>query len=223
MEDKNMDYDQIERTAVNAVEEDSAEELYSEETEPKPKKVIKGKRKKRSIFERTMNVLLDTTGVKNVINTVTEDTIVPAIKGMVAEGIKSGVDMLIYGRYQDNFYSGNNSSRTQARTPSTRKTNYSGSYERKNGYARHRNMVEPVSFESNRDAVDVLKELDDIIRQYGFARVSDFYDITGYTEIQHNDNLFGWRSVRDCTVKHTRDGWVLYMSEPEDIDNIQYM
>lgn len=220
-----MDYDQIERTEINPVQDDETE-LYSEVEEEQPKKkVIKGTRKKRSIFERAVNVLCSTTGVKEVVTSVTEDTVVPAIKGMIAEGVKSGVDMLIYGKYQDNFSNSYPRVReTNQRSSSSRgittRNNYSGVYERKNGYTRHRNMIEPVIFDTNHDAVDVLKELDDIIRKYGFARVSDFYDITGYTDIQHNDNLFGWTSVRECQVKHTRDGWVLYMSEPEDIDQV---
>ena len=220
-----MDYDQIERkkvaedikAEVQSMDSDKEIQCSNEEMEKAPKKVIKGTRKKRNLLERGVDLLIGSSGVKAIFRDVYHDVVVPSLKDILADAFHSSVDGIIY-RGESRGYSRSTPSSTKSY-----KKDYTSSYSSRNTstsarkYERHRG-IEPVIFSTNREAMDVLAELNDEIKQNGFVRVADFYNITGYDDIQHVDNYFGWESVNDCTIRHTRDGWVLYMSEPVSLD-----
>lgn len=226
-----MDYDKIERQKVaddikkevqRMDSEKEAEQITSETATTR--RVIKGTRKKRNLLERGCDLLFGSSGVKAVFRDVYHDVIIPSMRDVVADAFHSGVDGIFY-RGDERSISSRYSSRSN-RVPDNRtnRTNYASSYKSSSTnyssgrkYERHKG-IEPVIFSSNREAMDVLAELNDEIRQNGFVRVSDFYNITGYNEIQHVDNYFGWEEVNSCTIRHTRDGWVLYMSDPISLD-----
>ena len=220
-----MEYDQIERkkvaedikAEVQSMDSDKEIQCSNEEMEKAPKKVIKGTRKKRNLLERGVDLLIGSSGVKAIFRDVYHDVVVPSLKDILADAFHSSVDGIIY-RGESRGYSRSTPSSTKSY-----KKDYTSSYSSRNTstsarkYERHRG-IEPVIFSTNREAMDVLAELNDEIKQNGFVRVADFYNITGYDDIQHVDNYFGWESVNDCTIRHTRDGWVLYMSEPVSLD-----
>ncbi len=227
-----MDYDKIERQKVaddikkevQRMDSDEEIERSDVEMEKNPKKVIKGKRKKRNLLERGADLLLGSSGVKSVLHSVAEDVIIPSVKDVLYESLSSGFERLIYRGDERPVSSRYSSSRTKVQDTRTNRTNYASTYKSSSTsyssgrkYEKHKG-IEPVIFASNREALDVLAELNDEIRQNGFVRVADFYNITGYDDIQHVDNYFGWENVNDCIIRHTRDGWVLYMSEPVSLD-----
>ena len=225
-----MDYDQIERkkvaedikTEVQSMDSDKEIQCSNEEMEKAPKKIIKGTRKKRNLLERGVDLLIGSSGVKAIFRDVYHDVVVPSLKDILADAFHSSVDGIIYRGESRGVYSRGYSRNTASSTKSYKK-DYTSSYSSRNTstsvrkYERHLG-IEPVIFSTNREAMDVLAELNDEIKQNGFVRVADFYNITGYDDIQHVDNYFGWESVNDCTIRHTRDGWVLYMSEPVSLD-----
>lgn len=225
-----MDYDQIERkkvaegikAEVQSMDREEEIERPNRETEKAPKRVIKGVRKKRNLLERGVDLLIGSSGVKAVFRDVYHDVVVPSLKDILADAFHSSVDGIIYRGESRGLYSRGYSRNTPSSTKSYKK-DYASSYSSHNTptsarkYERHRG-IEPVIFSTNREAMDVLAELNDEIKQNGFVQVADFYNITGYDDIQHVDNYFGWESVNDCTIRHTRDGWVLYMSEPVSLD-----
>lgn len=48
---------------------------------------------------------------------------------------------------------------------------------------------------SKKDAKNILKFMNEIIDEYGFVSVSDFYDFIGSPEGTYLDNKKGWRSL----------------------------
>ena len=224
------DYDQIERKnlakeiekEIQDMDHEVETQIADPEMEETPKKVIKGVRKKRNLLERGVDLLMGSSGIKSIIRSVADDVIVPSIKDITYEVINSTADRMIYRgdrrsyspRYDNRGYRG-------GYAPARQQRDYTKSYsstEQGRRYERH-SRIEPVVFTTNRDALDVLAELNDEIKHNGFVRVADFYNMTNYDNIQAIDNFFGWEDVRGCEIRHKRDGWYLYMTDPVSLDN----
>ena len=67
-----------------------------------------------------------------------------------------------------------------------------------------------IVLENRSEAEDVITALEDIIDQFGEAKVSDLYDLVGMTA-PYTANRYGWTSVRTASAIRVRDGYVLKM------------
>lgn len=67
------------------------------------------------------------------------------------------------------------------------------------------------------EAEAVLDQLNDMISQFGFATVGDFYDMLGVRG-NHTDNNYGWDEIITTRPIKVRDGWVLDLPRVKLID-----
>lgn len=63
-------------------------------------------------------------------------------------------------------------------------------------------------FDNYEDAKNVLFALFDLIKTYGFAYVSDLYDLINIS-YAYKDTKRGWYDLTSATITYTRDGYVL--------------
>lgn len=63
-------------------------------------------------------------------------------------------------------------------------------------------------FDSYEDAKNVLFTLVDLIKKYGFAYVSDLYNLINIS-YTYSDTKRGWHNLTRATITPTRDGYVL--------------
>lgn len=216
-----VDYDKIKYSGEDPDYGDSTAE--SEQKEP-PKKVIKGKVKKRSRLQRMIYVFTGSSSFRNIVDDIIDETIVPAIKDMVAASVHNMTDSIVYGENGSYSRPSRDYERSSSRRGNSRRDYTAPSRhitEREGRRYSRRSVIEPVSFDHQYQAMDVLKELDNEIRRSGGVSVAEFYYITGNDEpIQFNDNYYGWTSVGNCQIRKTRDGWTLFMSDPVSIQEI---
>lgn len=64
---------------------------------------------------------------------------------------------------------------------------------------------------------EVIAKLGYLINQYGQATIADLFDIVGVTG-QYTDEKFGWRNVDSARPHKTRDGYLLDLPMPIQLD-----
>lgn len=147
------------------------------------------------------------------------DVLIPAAKEMVADLVKRGIDVFLYGG-ADSFrrdsysrggrshvsYEGYYRDRSRpAPSNSERRYRYNGG-----GFSDFREFV----FDDKRDAEMVLSELCEAIDVYGWAKVSDFYSLVGETERNFTAQGYGWEALGSARIERVRDGWVIDLPRP---------
>lgn len=144
------------------------------------------------------------------------DVLLPAAKETIADVVKKGIDVFLYG---------GTSSGPSRRSSSNR------SYVSYDGYSRNRDYkdaqasrrrygsrpgadIRDFMFDDRRDAEMVLSEMCEIIDTYGFVKLSDFYGLVGENERNFVDHGYGWDNLATATIDRVRDGWVLNVPRP---------
>lgn len=179
------------------------------------RKVIQGTAavRKKSNTRKFADVFIseDASNVKSYIFT---DVLVPAIKKLVSDIVRDGIDMILYGGsggrrggsngYRPDYVSYNKySDRRDDRR-----------YESK---AKEVRTYEDIEFETRGDAEAALRYLDDLIGRYGMATVLDLYEAVGLNG-NYTDNKYGWLSIRDARIIRVRDKYILDLPKISPID-----
>lgn len=147
------------------------------------------------------------------------DVLLPAAKEMIADLVKKGIDVFLYGGTQ---------SSSSDRRGNVSRVSYDGYYNRRNRDMRPSERrrydnratqdLREFVFERRQDAEDVLSEMCEIIDVYGFVKMSDFYSMVGETERNFLDHGYGWEALGSARVERCRDGWYLELPKPVPIN-----
>nr|DAO73263.1 MAG TPA: hypothetical protein [Caudoviricetes sp.] len=158
------------------------------------KKVVKGKVnvKKKNDLAKVKDVFIaeDASKVKSYI---LFDIVIPEAKKILSEIVNTSLDMILYGERRENRRKsgGTNSSYVSYRNYSDDKSRISS---RHNDYD-----FDELLFADKEDADDVLDALCEIIGTYGYASVSDLYDLCGRT-CDYTAASYGWRNLSSASV-----------------------
>jgi hypothetical protein len=80
-------------------------------------------------------------------------------------------------------------------------------------------LVEEIKFATRNHAQSVLDHVKDCIHDYGIASVSDYYDLAGKSSY-FPDSKYGWGDISSASIGYSRDGFIIRMPEPQDMDTI---
>lgn len=152
------------------------------------------------------------------------DVLVPAVKDTIADLVKKGIDVVLYGSakpstvkrdgYQSyisyNSYQNRRSDPPFNPDPSYKTSRYS--YQRRVAHD-----FSDIVLTSRADAENVLDLLVESTLQYGEASVADFYELVGVPS-QYTDNKFGWGELSEARVLQVRGGYILDLPRPEPLD-----
>lgn len=72
-------------------------------------------------------------------------------------------------------------------------------------------------FESYEDAKNTIAYIQNSIKQYKVFSVLNFYDYTGQATTP-GDNRYGWTSIGDIRPESSRNGWIVRLPKPMEID-----
>lgn len=176
--------------------------------EKKVKKVISGdaKIKKKNGARKLADVFV-AEDVSSVKSHVVSDIVVPAVKKIIADIVKDGIDMILYGvtgqrrSYSDGFrapyvdYNKVSVRRDDRRPVNHQVINNMPSYD---------NII----LNSKGDAELVLSTMDDIIDSYGEVSVAALYELVGLKS-RYTDNNYGWINLGNAKVTRVIDGYLL--------------
>ena len=184
-------------------------------TDKKVEKIVQGKvkTKKKSEVRKFADVFISEDAA-NVKSYILMDVLIPAFKKAVSDIVTNGIDMILYGesgRNKRNSTSSKVSYRSYYERENDRRRDYSSSRIR-NGY-----NYDDIVLESRGEAEDVLDNIEDIISRYGMASVADLYELVGITG-NHTDFKYGWTDIRNASIVHIRDGYLIKMPKALPLD-----
>jgi hypothetical protein len=183
-------------------------------------------RRKKPLGKRFMETFFN--GDSNgVVGYLVRDVLVPAIQNLVTDMVKQGIDKAIYGTASPQYrnarptYGSSRSivsydryapsgrptqatstMRTPARPPATQVSALD---------------IGEIILDSRIEAQETLEGLSNIIEQYAVASVADLNSLLSQTS-QPPDHKYGWRDISAADIKPIREGWLLVLPTPEDLD-----
>lgn len=178
---------------------------YKEEQEKKPeRKITKVTDGPARVRKKTgVNKFVDTfisEDVENVKSYIVTDVLIPAIKNTILDIITDSANM---------FFGGSGRSK---RGSSGSKISYRNFYEQRDTRGRvsesktsTRFDYNDIVFDSRGEAQAALDQMEDVISEYGFVTVADFYDMADLSQ-PYTSNKYGWTNVRNAEVLRLRDG-----------------
>lgn len=140
--------------------------------------------------------------ISNVKSHIMMDVVVPAVKKVISDIVRDGIDMLLYGDTRGNRSSSSYISYRDY-TSSNVSSNRSVSSPSRTGY-NHDDIV----LETREEAEEVLERMDELIEAYGVVSVADLYDLIGKS-CNYTDNKYGWTNIRNAEPIRVRDGYML--------------
>jgi hypothetical protein len=195
----------------------SKENKQSGEERKKLEKVVKGtaKVKKKSEIRKFTDVFIseDSSSVKSYIFA---DVFVPAVKKLISDIVKDGIEMILYGGTSrkgdrsDRFGAGYISYNKYSDRRDDRRPNYSRSQSRLN--------YDDIILETRGEAEEVLSRLDELIDMYGVVSIADLYDLVGIS-CSYTFEKYGWTNIRNAEIVRVRDGYLLKLPKVGPIDD----
>lgn len=180
-------------------------------------KVISGKavKKEKTTGQKFAEIFISE-DVDNVKDYVFFDVVVPAIKEAIVNAITGGIEMIFFG---------DSHSRNTRREGGKSYVSYSSYYKSDNSNnnrnravdRRSRGNYSPVEVDSRTEGEEILSNLVDFIVDYGQATVADLYELAGLSS-NFTDNKWGWVDLSSASVKRVRNGYLIDLPNPEELD-----
>ena len=176
--------------------------------EKKVDKVISGtaKVRKKTGARKVMDAFISEDAA-NVKSYVLMDVIIPTLKDLLADVVKTTVDTILF--------SGSSNSRSgSTRRRSDGYISYNRFSDRRDDRRdNHRVTVasrynfDDIELESKGEADYVLEQMDALLDQYGMVSVADLYDMVGLSDQrEYTDQNYGWTSLRNARTERVRGG-----------------
>lgn len=217
-------------TDYNEVSPTNKPGIKSNDGDSKPKltKIVSkdAKKIKKGLLERAVISFIGPDGIPAVSHYVMREVVSPAIKNIIVDSVKSGIDAMMFGqdgRSHGNSYNKATGYYSQGRSRNNNRTNYNNASSGR-GY-RNEGPSEDVPVRGNRfnsedytlpdrnEALSVLDALNDQIESYGMVSVADFYDLIGIAS-DFVDHSWGWSDLSDGRVRSYRDTFVISLPAP---------
>lgn len=163
---------------------------------------------KKSGIRTVKDVILSGDG-EDVKTYVVWDILVPTVKRAISEI----VDMIIWGK-NGKRGKGSNSDYVAYNKFSDPRHDH----RRDNGPAKVRYTYRDITIETRGEAESVLRQMQDIVAEYGMVSIADLYEMVGETGA-HTDHNYGWTDLRNVGISRGRDGYMLDLPKAISLKN----
>lgn len=192
---------------------------------PKPVTSAQTRERKPGLGRKFKQTFFGGTG-RGAAEHAVSDVVVPGIRDMFYEAMRSGLDHLFYGdpnggrrrttapssavnQNLGHFAYESITKPTRAATQQTRTLSRQ---------SRSRHSLAELVIPTRDEAHDVIDRMNDILSQSGDVTVADLYVLTGVRP-DHTDNKWGWYSLKGAkAVRLRQGGWLLDLPEPEPLN-----
>lgn len=178
-------------------------------------KVITGTAKRKPDNARKFTNLFAPGDMSSIKEYIIMDIVVPAVKKMVSEVVRNGIDMLMWGESgRGKNYSGNSDKVSYRSYYGSNDNNRSNSSTKTRSVFDYDNIVIP----TRQEAEEVIRRMDEIIDIYEMVSVADLYDLCGITDHNYMNAKYGWLNIRTAEAVRVRDGYVLKLPRALPLD-----
>jgi hypothetical protein len=80
-----------------------------------------------------------------------------------------------------------------------------------------RHNVGDVTFETRREAEDVLETMLEVLDQYDSITIAEYYKLGGVTSNNRTDRQWGWTNIRGTEVRKEGREFILTLPKPKEI------
>ena len=182
----------------------------------KVEKVIAGTAKRKPDPARKFTSLFAPGDMSSIKEYIIMDIVVPAVKKMVSEVVRNGVDMLMWGESgRGKNYNGSSdkvSYRSYYGSNDNNRNSNSGT--RTRSVFDYDNIVIP----TRQEAEEVIRKMDEIIEVYQTVSVADLYDLCGITDHNYMNAKYGWMNIRTAEAVRVHNGYVLKLPRAMPLD-----
>lgn len=177
-------------------------------------------------FAKKTKAAMFANDAKEVGSYILWDLIIPALKQTISDVVTGGVERALFGdsaprRSNRTNYS---SYSTRVSYSNTRMGEYNSPTEparRLSSRARRSFDFSEILLEDRSEAIEVIERLRDILDKYSTATVADLYDLCGIST-KYTDQNWGWtrlEDLRDASYRRVRNGYILQIPEPYEINH----
>lgn len=217
------DTNKVPNYPANSKKQKEAAKTDSTEERQKPQAVVSSdavKTRKRPLSKKIAETF---TGddAKSVGNYVLFDVVLPAAKSMISEAVSQGVERMLFGDVRGRTRPGQglgagrtnysyNKPGTVRNAPGENRRDFSN-----RGRSTH--DFDEIILDTRGDAETVLFGLRNILEDYPQVSVADLYsllDITG----SFTDNKWGWYDLRDANIIRARNGYLIDLPRPVELN-----
>lgn len=153
--------------------------------------------------------------VKNVVDFIWFDVLVPAAKSMISDAITGGLDLALFGEKRDN----RKTERDRGRTVVSYSNYYKDRDRHEERPSRRRGRhLDDMIFKKRVEADDVLNSMLDLLDEYHQVSVDDLYDLIGVSSDDFTDKEIGWTNLSRASVERVRGGYLLDLPRPSALE-----
>lgn len=162
---------------------------------------------------------------KGVVGHIMAEVLLPAAKDAVADAFSQGIERLLFGEARstsrrtgqrpggtNGYVSYNRYSSSTSPTAGRREESRSVSRR-----ARGAHDFDEIILATRIEAEEVIDRLFDLVARYEQATVSDLYELVGVSG-NFTDEKWGWTDVRGAGVTRIRNGYLLDLPRPVQLD-----
>lgn len=208
-------------SGIKTVKMDFPSNAHSKKEAPegaRVQKVIQGKviKRKKSFGKRISEVFVKE-DVDSVSSYIIHDVLVPALKDTIADMVKGGIEMMLFGEKQ-----GRNTTRNRGKSYVSYNSYSNGQQRREQGRDqsyrnRARHNFDDITWPTRGEAEEVLSQLVDLTVDYNEATVGDLYDLAGISGT-YTDRDYGWKNLASASVSRVREGYILNLPRPINLN-----
>lgn len=159
--------------------------------------------KKKGPLDKVTKALF-ASDVESIKKYAVEQVVIPTIKQAINSLVSNGISILLWGSPTNGARGGANAPRV------TYGSYWNGGYSQPQPPQRRTGLdafdFDSVVFTFKADADAVLSRMDEIVSQYGFVTVGNFYDIAHVSCSNYQAENYGWKDIRSAYVASTFDG-----------------
>ena len=177
-------------------------------------KVISGTAKRKPDAARKLTNLFAPGDMSSIKEYIIMDIVVPAVKKMVSEVVRNGIDMLMWGESgRGKTYTGN-SDKVSYRSYYGSNDNRNNSSTRTRSVFDYDNIIIP----TRQEAEEVIRRMDEIVEIYKVVSVADLYDLCGITDHNYMNAKYGWTSIRTAEAVRVANGYIIKLPRAMPLD-----
>ena len=207
------DYSKVaqERPSVEELQKARGDEVSNDEK--KAVRITTAKPMKKSVYSKIGNAIFGPRGIRSITSYVSQEVVVPALKGIIVDGLIAGITSAVYGENASGYRPRSSYTSPKSNGYTNYTNRYNNSRPATNSYQRNvraSNRVEEYAIENRMDAADVLGKLQEIADKYGSVTVADYYEMIG-VHTEYTDNNYGWvvDDIARTNILRVPNGFVL--------------